>query len=98
MKRALKQFAENTGPDQADLDLLADLAPCCLLTESMGITVCINKQRMPGSDCMDVHVYQDLHCSQMIRALLPHCASHTKSTIVLDMRCRRKLMWEFIRT
>ena len=38
----------------------ADQGLRCLLTESLDIVVCVNEQRIPRSDCTDVHAHLDL--------------------------------------
>ena len=50
MKRALKQYADNTGPDQPAHSMQADLGLQCTLPKSMDTVVCVDEQRMSRLD------------------------------------------------
>ena len=60
------QFADNAG--QISLRILGLRCPN---TESMGIVVCVDEQRMSKSDFTDALAHQDHRCSNMAKGLFP---------------------------
>ena len=54
-------FAENEGLDQP---AQADRGLCCSLTESVDTVRYIDEQKMPRTDCTDVHADLYIRCPQ----------------------------------